>query len=130
MLMQNKRCFGGLIGIGLVMLLLGYGLFSPPARAQVLSVRILNQSSQSLSSVTFIHGNANTMEEVTIYRIGVDQQRTIGLNHEPSQGFNMVLTFADGLKKELCVGKLSTSWALTQVIRDDDIYELDELYTP
>lgn len=77
-----------------------------------LFVSFNNLSGSTVVSINIDHGNFNTQEKIQLMQLLPGEKRYVALNHEPGQGFNVEINYADGKKFDACIGRFSESWHL------------------
>ncbi len=81
-----------------------------PTTPPVLLVTLINQTSQTVSSITLDFGNPDSQSHLLILRLAPGEQRQIGLNHQPGMGFNVLARYADGQEQNFCANRGLEGW--------------------
>jgi len=64
-----------------------------------------NGSDQLIQSIRLDFGHSNGQSSIQTFRIAGGDDRALLLNHEPGMGFNVVVTWVDGISQEFCALK-------------------------
>ncbi len=91
----------------------GYGLALEP---DTYRVELINQTGEMIISTEISHGNADTEEQIKLFRIANGERRTVVLNHQPGMGFRLVAQLQSGATRDYCTGKANKAWRWIEVI--------------
>ncbi|SFX23085.1 hypothetical protein [Marinospirillum alkaliphilum] len=70
-----------------------------------LLVEFENASDQLITSLKLDFGHASGQSSLLALRLAPGEKRSLFLNHPPAAGFNVLVSYADGLQQDFCANR-------------------------
>ena len=86
--------------------LVGYGINSGTSWPdKALDVTFVNSTDQRIHSIQLDFGHAQGQSSLMTLQLAPEESRRLLLNHEPGAGFNVKVSYADGLVQDFCANQ-------------------------